>query len=299
MPLTPGNSRAVVSRNIAEMVHAGYPQRQAVAASLSNARRHRRDMGGMIPRFDDGGQIGGLLPSAQNANPIAQGQWQRYESLPTEKLQELAVRLQGTPQAQLVQKALQQKQLMPQQGLGTAAPTPQPPAMAGGGPLGVSPSMASPWWERSEASGARGFLSGSTSGRADTIKTTAPGGAYVLPADVISGLGDGNSLAGARIMDSVIKSGPWGTPLPRGSRGSGPPHVRAPAPYVEPRAKGGGVHEAIPVMLSHGEMVVKPEDVVRIGGGNLKHGHEVLDAFVLEARRRNIEKLKKLPKPAK
>lgn len=295
MPLTPGNSQAVKSANIREMVHSGFPQRQAIAAALSNARRHSRDIGGMIPAYDDGGQIGGLMPSVQNANPIAQGQWQRYASLPTEKLQELAVRLQGSPQAALVQKALQQKQMTPQQ---QDMPTTQPPAMAGGGPLGISQSMASPWWERSEAAGARGFLSGSTSGRADTIKTSAPSGAYVLPADVVSGLGDGNSLAGAKIMDSVIKSGPWGTPLPRGSRGSGPPRIRAPAPYAEPRAKGGSVQK-IPVMLSHGEMVVAPEDVIRIGSGNLKHGHEVLDAFVLEARKRNIEKLKKLPKPAK
>lgn len=39
MPLTPGNSRDVVSKNISEMVKSGHPQNQAVAASLSNARR--------------------------------------------------------------------------------------------------------------------------------------------------------------------------------------------------------------------------------------------------------------------
>jgi hypothetical protein len=40
MPLKPGKSRKVVSRNIREMVKSGYPVKQAVAASLSNARRH-------------------------------------------------------------------------------------------------------------------------------------------------------------------------------------------------------------------------------------------------------------------
>ncbi|MDE2107499.1 MAG: hypothetical protein KGL39_60455 [Patescibacteria group bacterium] len=42
MPLKPGKSRKVVSSNIREMVKAGYPQKQAVAASLSNARRSKR-----------------------------------------------------------------------------------------------------------------------------------------------------------------------------------------------------------------------------------------------------------------
>jgi hypothetical protein len=40
VPLKSGSSRETISKNISEMVHAGYPQRQAVAASLSNARRH-------------------------------------------------------------------------------------------------------------------------------------------------------------------------------------------------------------------------------------------------------------------
>lgn len=39
MPLKKGKSKATVSSNIREMVRAGYPQKQAVAASLSQARR--------------------------------------------------------------------------------------------------------------------------------------------------------------------------------------------------------------------------------------------------------------------
>lgn len=38
MPLKPGKSRAVVSGNVREMMKAGHPQGQAVAAALSNAR---------------------------------------------------------------------------------------------------------------------------------------------------------------------------------------------------------------------------------------------------------------------
>ncbi len=39
-PLRPGRSQAVVSANIRELVRSGYPQRQAVAIALNNARKY-------------------------------------------------------------------------------------------------------------------------------------------------------------------------------------------------------------------------------------------------------------------
>jgi len=42
MPLEPGDSRSVVGRNIGEMIRAGHPRRQAIAASLANARKSKR-----------------------------------------------------------------------------------------------------------------------------------------------------------------------------------------------------------------------------------------------------------------
>ena len=45
MPLTPGSSKEVVSKNISEMVNSGHPQNQAVATSLSSARKTANDAG--------------------------------------------------------------------------------------------------------------------------------------------------------------------------------------------------------------------------------------------------------------
>ncbi len=49
-PLVKGKSKKVISRNISEMVHSGYPQKQAIAASLSQARKS----GANIPKKKKG-----------------------------------------------------------------------------------------------------------------------------------------------------------------------------------------------------------------------------------------------------
>lgn len=42
MPLRRGKSKQVISSNIREMVRAGHPQKQAVAAALSKARGRKK-----------------------------------------------------------------------------------------------------------------------------------------------------------------------------------------------------------------------------------------------------------------
>lgn len=50
MPLHKGKSRKVIGENIREMVGSGYPQKQAVAASLDQARKS----GAKIPKKKHG-----------------------------------------------------------------------------------------------------------------------------------------------------------------------------------------------------------------------------------------------------
>lgn len=265
-----------------------------------------RDLGGQVDPSMTG--IGGFAPSSDTMDPMTRGMIVHYSGLPIEKLQEISAMMGGSPQGKIIQRVLQQKLSQP-----TAQPTQnaQPVQQqahggvirrAAGGNAGISLSSATPWWTRSEASGinrgATGYLSGATAGRADAIKTQAPGGSYVLPADVVSGLGEGNSLAGARFLQEAISTGPWGTPVSRGGIGAQLPHPVA----RQMQAHGGGIKgesELRPVMFSHGEFVVTPEECRRIGGGNLEHGHKVLDMFVEQTRKKQIKALEKLPGPVK
>ena len=49
MPMKKGHSREVISSNIHEMVKAGHPVKQAIAAALSHARKHKMMFeGGMV-----------------------------------------------------------------------------------------------------------------------------------------------------------------------------------------------------------------------------------------------------------
>lgn len=178
---------------------------------------------------------------------------------------------------------------------------------------GFSPAEAVPGFERhpmQATTGGTGFLLGATPGRADQVNVSPPAGSYVWPADVIAGVGEGNSLAGAAILERALRTGPHGTPLPPGRRGPGigipRPPPRFQTPLLGPPAqhggrvdKGGGEGEPTEIMAAHGELISPPHIARLWGRGNLKKGHEVFDKAVLELRAKHIEDQKKLKGPVK
>jgi hypothetical protein len=115
-----------------------------------------------------------------------------------------------------------------------------------------------------------GPVVGHTGGREDALPVEVPAGAFVLPADIVSALGTGNTLRGNKALDEMF-----------GVQTS--------------RASGG----AVPIKISDGEHVLSPETVARIGGGDINAGHRALEQFVLDTRRKHIETLKSLPGPSR
>lgn len=143
-----------------------------------------------------------------------------------------------------------------------------------------------------------GYLSGSTGGRTDNMPINVPAGSHVIPADVVSGLGEGNSLAGAAVLDRMLHTGPHGMRLdsPHGG-GHGIPH--APTPAAGEYAKGGASkgNGRVPIVAASGEFVVHPSAVQHLGGGDQEKGHKVLNGFIKHVREKTAKKMMSLPGP--
>lgn len=250
--------------------------------------------GGGIVGYDDGGDVEGVADPRLN-NPQYRAQYERYSSMPPEKLQELAVQLGASPQGQLVNSVLQKQR----------AVQPATPDIDGyedgGGVMGMG--MASPWWSRRQPAqvdaNKSGFLKSTIPGRTDHIPTQAPAGSYVVPADVVSGLGEGNSLAGAKVMQEILKSGPWGTPGSKVHGGRGAPSAPGGRTPPEALAAGGDVGQPTKILAAGGEHVISPDDVRRIGGGSLSRGHRILDRWVVHERKKTIKTMQSLKGPKK
>ena len=166
MPLLKGRDQTTISKNIAEMVHAGHPQQQAVAAALNQARQSRAD--------------GGETAKKMFVGPIHS----------------------------------------------------------------------------------------SVAGRTDHLPINVPSGAYVIPADIISGMGEGNTMAGFKAANRT-----WG------------------------KQRLHGDETPTEVIVAGGEYIIDPHNVASIGGGDINIGHDELDKFVELARDDLIQTLKKLPGP--
>lgn len=113
-------------------------------------------------------------------------------------------------------------------------------------------------------------------GRTDHLPMHVPSGAYVIPADIVSSLGEGNTMAGYRAVKMMFREAVKGA-------------------YAE----GGGVGEPVPIVAAGGEYVLSPDEVIWAGRGDLDAGHRALDKWVTDTRKDLINTLKKLPGPKK
>jgi hypothetical protein len=113
-----------------------------------------------------------------------------------------------------------------------------------------------------------GPIHSNVAGRTDHLPICVSSGAYVIPADIISAMGEGNSMAGFRVANEVFG-----------------------VQKVMPN------HEPVEIVAAGGEYVISPENVTNIGGGDIDIGHKNLDDFVKQYRAKTIKTLQKLPGP--
>jgi hypothetical protein len=118
-----------------------------------------------------------------------------------------------------------------------------------------------------------------------------PSGSYVIPADIISSMGEGNTLAGFKQMKRIFGGVPYG----QGTSSYGQPET----PYGAdlPNKAAGGSTGSVPIVAAGGEYVLAPHQVRWAGDGDLDTGHRVLDDWVKAMRAKTVATLKKLPGP--
>jgi len=144
-----------------------------------------------------------------------------------------------------------------------------------------------------------GLVMSPIGGRSDHIPMGLGSNSYVIPADVVSGIGQGNTLAGGHAFDAMLHGGPYGMKLPIPKISGTLPKPNAMPRVVAPHhfTRGGRTNGSVPTIVAGGERIVSPEEVARLSGGDYKKGHEMLDRWVVEARKHIIDRTKKLPGP--
>lgn len=164
-----------------------------------------------------------------------------------------------------------------------------------------------PWEVKAESRGMvphSGYIPGPTGGRSDTVPMGVKKGSYVVPADILSGLGGGNSAAGASAMNKMFNMGPYGAAMPKIGKAPKPHFLgvqKTAKPIRQRFADGGMENDESPIadiVASHGEMVIPPEKLVE-KFGDLDHAHEIMDKFVGHVRKKTIKTLKRIPPPKK
>ena len=157
MPLLKGKSQETISSNIREMMHAGHPQQQAIAAALSQSRRARAE-GGVSEKIHVG--------------PIHSNVAGRTDHLPI-----------NVPSGSYVIPA----DIISAMGEGNT--------MAG---FKIMNDITKMYGGLPQA-----FASGGLSG--EKVPIVAAGGEYVIPPEVVIGIGGGDMDAGHKELDDFVK----------------------------------------------------------------------------------------------
>ncbi len=121
-----------------------------------------------------------------------------------------------------------------------------------------------------------GLLRSAVPGRTDRLPIQVWEDSYVVPADVVSGWGQGNTEAGAKILDAMFES-----------------HAK------NGFARGGRAQtlRQVPIVAAGGEYVVHPHAVWSLGGGDMREGHKKLDKMVRTKRKATARHNMRLPGP--
>lgn len=114
-----------------------------------------------------------------------------------------------------------------------------------------------------------GPIHSAVAGRTDHLPMNVPSGAYVIPADIVSALGEGNTMAGFEILNDMFG-------------------VQAVGDDAAPAE----------IVAAGGEYVISPESIARMWR-DIDAGHKALDGFITKFRSETVKTLKKLPGPHK
>jgi hypothetical protein len=120
----------------------------------------------------------------------------------------------------------------------------------------------------------KGPIHSAVAGRTDHLPMHVPSGSYVIPADIVSSLGEGNTMAGFRAVKTMFGKAPAGA-----------------------FAQGGSTGDPVGIVAAGGEYVLTPDEVMWAGGGDMDVGHKALDEWIKSTRAETIQTLKKLPGP--
>lgn len=340
MPLIQSGESSAIKTNIREMIRAGHSRAQAVAAALRTADEYGRgraaggSTGASSPTVPTYGTAGngspGILPSGLMAVPQV-GNYTIDTNTgalsPATQAALTSFAMRGLPPASTAPGYAIPASIAPPAPVedGSASNAGQLSIggnnrggrirrRAVGGPIGSLDSMAtrSAFHSIDHPSG---LVHGFGAGRTDTVPMSVAAGSHVIPADVISGLGEGNTLAGAHAMGMAMKTGPGGITLPSGPhRAMGTPKMPSysamqglSSPHLadggDPSFEGhaikvakGGCPGGVKCIVAGGEWIMTPDEVRRTGHKG-KKSHEAVDAWIMERRGADVKKLKALPGP--